>query len=211
MKIFLAAAVLAAFLSPLSAADIEEICAGLGDPVPGQWANYRVDGFGNQQFEARYAIVGKESVGGADHYWYEFEMPMAGDMSIIMKFLVPGFPYSSETLSRAIVKMPGSPAMESPAVAAAMQQQGGDNLSEPLEKACGEVESVESVSVEVHGRTLEALKVTPGGRYDKAIWLSADVPFALVRVADSGGKGLELLAYGDDATSAITEEPRQGF
>lgn len=204
--------VLTVFAVPVAGSDISEICAGLADPAPGQWAKYRSDGFGNQHFEARYAIVGKESVDGTDHYWFEYEMPMpVGDMSIILKLLMPGFPYSSEDVSRAIVKMPGMPAMESPAMAASMQSQGGDNLSEPLKRACGAVESVESVSVTVLGGTFDAIKVTPGGSFGKDIWLSSAVPFGLVKMAEPDGKGLELIAYGSDATSVITEEPQKGF
>jgi hypothetical protein len=211
-KLMAASFMLTACAAPLAANDLRDVCASLADPAPGQWATYRVDGFGNEQFEARYAIVGKESVDGVDHYWFEYEMPMpVGDMSIILKLLVPGFPYTSEDVSRTIVKMPGMPAMDSPAMAASMQRQGGDNLSEPLRRACGATESVESLSVTVRGGTFDAFKVTPGGNFGKDIWLSADVPFGLVKMAEPDGKGLELVAYGSDATSVITEVPVQGF
>ena len=39
--------------------------------------------------------------------------------------------------------------------------------------------------------------------------VSPDVPFGVIKLADADGKGLELLAYGTDAESSITETPQK--
>ena len=55
--------------------------------------------------------------------------------------------------------------------------------------------------------TFRALRV-PARGLGKDIWISADVPFGVIKMAEPDGKGLELIAYGADAESSITETPQ---
>ncbi len=41
------------------------------------------------------------------------------------------------------------------------------------------------------------------------MWLSTEVPFGIVKMLDDGAKGLEIIAFGNDAEAAITEAPRK--
>jgi len=43
----------------------------------------------------------------------------------------------------------------------------------------------------------------------KDIWVSQDVPFGVVKIAERNGKGLELMEYGSNAESAIKEIPQK--
>ena len=82
------------------------------------------------------------------------------------------------------------------------------HLSDPIRRACEAAESATKESISVAGGTFDAFRV-PLKRLGKVIWVTPDVPFGVVKLADADGKGLELLAYGTDAESSITETPQK--
>ena len=201
--------VIAAFVAaPSVASDLGGLCSGPQELTVGQWARYQTDvPLLARKMEARYAIVGREAVDGKDHYWLELTIgTAAGDM--ILQFLIPSYPFEPESLQRAVMKMNAAlPAMEFPAAAAA-NLLANDNLSDPLRQACEASTSAVEESVTVPAGTFDAHRV-PLKRLGKDIWVSPSVPFAVVKMVDSNGKGLELLDHGTGAESSITETPQK--
>jgi hypothetical protein len=185
---------------------MSSVCDGVPLTV-GQWARFEFDGFGSVTMTARYAIVGTEPVDGVEHYWLEFEVPMpTGNTSMIFKLLIPGWPYESESVRGAVMKMSTDlPAMEAPPEMA--MNMGKDNLSDPLVLACAEDEATPD-SVTVPAGTFTATRNSPRS-YGRDVWLSSEVPFGLVKTAEPDGKGLRLLEFGTGAESAITETPQR--
>jgi hypothetical protein len=200
-------------VTPLAAQDLEDVCARAGELAVGQWAAYRVDGFGGVRVDTRYAIVGQEpvegqeSVEGQDQYWLELELP--GGM--MMQMLIPSYPFPPESVRRVVAKIGDGPAMEYPEEMAVSMGRQGQNVSEPLLKACNESETVGWETVTVPAGTFHALrvKVILAGGGERDIWLSKDVPFGIIRNTEPEGKGLVLLDHGTDATSSITETPQK--
>lgn len=193
-------------LVPLVAAEVGTLCDGAHRPTVGQWANYQTDvPLLKTKMESRYAIVASEGTDDQLSYWLEMDiqMPM-GKMTL--QFLVPGYPY--ETVLGVVMKMAeGVPAMVyPPAMAASLK--GNDNLSEPLRMACEASASGVQESITVPAGTFSALRISLRS-LGKDIWISPEVPFGVVKMAEADGKGLELLAYGMDAVSSITEEPQK--
>ena len=83
-----------------------------------------------------------------------------------------------------------------------------DNLSTPTFQACNESETVGVETITVPAGTFETVRVKTrlgGGETD--IWISAAVPFGVVKFADTNGDGLKLMAYGMDAKSSVTGTP----
>ena len=192
----------------MTASDLGGLCDGNRQVTLGEWAKFATDvPFLKDKLEARYAIVGTEAFDGQDHYWLEVEIPTAGG-SMILQFLVPGYPYDPSTVRKTVAKMsPDLPAMEYPqALGASMQP--NDSLSDPIRGACEAADSATKESISVAGGTFDAFRI-PLKRLGKVIWVSPDVPFGVVKLADADGKGLELVAHGTDAESSITETPQK--
>ena len=54
------------------------------------------------------------------------------------------------------------------------------------------------------------LDIWPGAQdLNLDIWLSTEVPFGIVKLADAEDKGIELTAFGSDAKPGITTAPQQ--
>jgi len=85
---------------------------GVFSPVVGSGARYEVASAEGRKAEVEYAIVGKDSVNGADAYWLEFTVNSGDSGTIIMKLLTA---VNQPTASRVIMQMPGRPPMEMPA------------------------------------------------------------------------------------------------
>lgn len=190
-----------------TASGLAELCNGSMAVSEGQWARFAVDApFLAERLDSRYAIVGME---GSD-YWMEFEvaMPM-GNGKTIMKILISDWPYGEGTIKRAIMQLPmgqgaeAMPPMEMPASSIK-----NEDPANPIRMACDEADKAVEESVTVGAGTFSATRV-PLRRLGKDIWLSSDVPFGIVKLADSGDKGLELMAFGTDAEPAITAKPQK--
>ncbi len=200
-----AVGVLAGFVSPATAADVSALCSGSGNLSNGIWAKFATDApFMQEKVEGRYAVVGEE--GGL--YWLEYEvgMPMGGGAAVVMKVLVPNWPYTDDAVKRAMMQLPGMESMAPMEVPPDSVQK--DNLSDPLQMACDEADEGTRESVTVPAGTFSALRV-PVRKLGKDVWLSTEVPFGIVKMVDDGGKGLEIIAFGNDAEAAITEAPRK--
>jgi len=208
--IFIFFLVVASISSTAIATGVDSLCEGSVGLSSGQWAEYASDApLMKKKVKSRTAMVGTE----AGHYWLEVESasPM-GSGGMIVKILIPGWPYNTQEVKRALMQLPriegmdAMPPMEMPPASV----QGG-NLSDPLRMACEEFEEgvVESVqeSVTVAAGTFSAMRI-PVRQLGKDVWVSTDVPFGIVKMVDEDGYGLVLTAYGNDAVPAITESPQ---
>lgn len=192
---------------PAAASNVEALCSGAIALSDGQWAGYAVDAaLMRDKQKYRYAVVGTE----AGNFWLEFEaaMPM-GQGAVVMKILIPGWPYAKDAVTRALMQLPiiegmdAMPPMEMPP--SSLQK---DDPADPIRMACAEAENGVNESVTVPAGTFSALRV-PVRQMSKDVWLSSDVPFGIVKTADEEGYGLELTAFGDDAKPAIMAAPNK--
>jgi hypothetical protein len=190
-----------------AAAGIGELCSGSISLSEGQWARFALDApLIKNRIDSRYAIVGTE---GSD-YWLEYEIatPM-GNGTTIMKVLIPSWPYAEAAVKLVMMQLPtiagmdGMPPMEMPPSSI----QNNDPVN-PIRMACAELENGVNESITVTAGTFSTTRI-PLRRLGKDIWLSSDVPFGIVKLADSDDKGMELMAFGSDAEPGITAEPQQ--
>ncbi len=195
------------FASSTAASGLAELCSGSISLSEGQWASFAVDApFLAERLDSRYAIVASE---GSD-YWMEFEvaMPM-GNGKTVMKVLISDWPYAEGSIKRAMMQLPTAPGMEAMApMEMPPSSIKNEDPANPLRMACNEAEKGVEESVTVGAGTFSATRI-PLRRLGKDIWLSSDVPFGIVKLADSGDKGMELMAFGTDAEPAITAEPQK--
>jgi len=194
---------IACLCTPVHASDIGGLCSGSVALTNGQWAEYATDApFMKERVKSRPAIVGTE----AGHFWMEFEASMpVGSGAMIMKILIPGWPYAKDSVKRAQMQLPSvegmdpMPPMEM--LPSAVQQ---DNLSDPMRLACEEQENGVPESVTVAAGTFSTMRI-PVRQLGKDVWLSSEVPFGIVKMADTDDMGTELIAYGSGAEAGITD------
>ena len=189
-----------------AASGIGALCSGSISLSDGQWARFAVDApLIKNRLDSRYAIVGTE---GSD-YWMEFEIatPM-GNGSTIMKVLIPSWPYAEGAVKRVMMQLPMVEGMEAiPPMEMPPSSMRNNDVAEPIRMACAELENGVEESLTVTAGTFSTTRI-PLRRLGKDIWLSSDVPFGIVKLADSDDKGMELMAFGSDAKPGITAEPQ---
>ena len=122
---------------------------------------------------------------------------MPDGSATITQILIPEYPYEPDGVRRVVMKLGPLEAMEMPVTS--MQ---GDNLSTPAIKACEAMGTAAGEPVTTPAGSFDAMRSAPQG-LGKDVWLAPEVPFGVVRMTDSDGKGLWLVAYGDDAVSSI--------
>jgi hypothetical protein len=225
MKSMMTAGVLCLVMGILVAAAPQAGAFGFGDtpnpwekldlkPVVGNWAEYRMTGQSEEPVTMRASIVGQEG----DYFWFETVITGTDDEKVITKMLISGDPNQEDGFKRMIVKSGDQPAMEMPIQASKGPDMPG--MAEPEMEAMEEPDVTSSDlgvdSVTVPAGTFEAEHWQfKSGDQSSDVWVKAGIgPYGLVK---SSGEGMtmELLAYGEDATTLITEEPqsfpRQGF
>ena len=193
--------------APAAASNVDAQCRGAIALSDGQWAGYAVDApLMRDKQKYRYAVVGTEA--GNFCLEYEAAMPM-GQGAVVMKILIPGWPYAKDAVTRALMQLPiiegmdAMPPMEMPP--ASIQK---DDPADPIRMACAEAENGVNESVTVPAGTFSARRI-PVRQVGKDVWLSFDVPFGIVKMTDEEGYGTELTAYGNDAKPAITATPHK--
>jgi len=195
------------------------------NPVVGQWAEYLMTSKDEEPVTIRISIVGEED--GA--YWYEMQMTGEDEEGFITKMLVSGDPEEQDNLKRLIIKGGDEPAMEMP-VGMGMGGSGGGMMGGPGGGMMGgpggemmggeDAEGDETDSVMPSDLGMETV-VVPAGTFKAHHWRveDEDVRFDMWQAESVGPYGtvksssedfeMVLTAYGDDATSAITEEPEK--
>jgi hypothetical protein len=180
-------------------------------PTVGSYATYKVT-YNDSKAEqtVRLAVVGKEkSAKGEDLYWYEREetSPKTGRV-VIAKMLISGNPQEIGTIHRIIFKDHKERAQELPQAFVQLLNQPTDKQSEAKEPKPNSL-GTEKVKIGENTLTCAHLRYGTKEMPTAEVWTNAEVPlFGLVR-SQAKDVDMELLKYGNDAVSGITEEPEQ--
>jgi hypothetical protein len=180
---------------------------GQFSPVVGSGAEYQMtskDG----EIHWTYAVVGKESVDGADGYWLEMrtETPRGGKM--IMKELVVANQGGVE-IKRMIMQAPWRPPMEMPVGMMAMGRAGGaSSAPSTSNRVQGEKVGIETITVPAGTFHCEHYRSTADGKTTD-VWVSTKVaPYGLVKMT-SPESSLVLEKALEHETSQIQGEPQK--
>jgi len=179
-------------------------------PVVGSGAQYEISSKKDAKMDMAYAIVGKESVDGADGYWMEIRMLSGKGEGMVMKQLMV---MSSETpgIKRMIMQMPGRPPMEMP-----MGMMSGMMKNMPKHSAAeggpshGMGEKVGTEMVTVPAGTFLCDHYRSQSQHGTAdIWISTKVaPYGLVKMT-SEDTTMDLEKVLTNETSQIKGEPQK--
>lgn len=185
---------------------------GAFTPVPGAWSEYEVfEKETGKRGKMRMSIVGKEG----DAFWYEVinETP---DGRNVIKMLVHDDPNDPENIERLILKSGDHPATEMPKDFVAMGRKMALHMFEKRSGVSAEsasqlrVEKVEertvSVSAGTFKATLQRIVDTDGSVLATYDFNPEVLPFGVI-ASNTKQTSMELLAYGKDARSVITETP----
>jgi hypothetical protein len=175
------------------------------EPKVGHYADVRFTNADGESMVIRFAVVGAEEVAGQTHYWIEVVSapPSVGGV-VIVKMLVPYYPFENEDIKGYVVKMPGQPALRVPQEmleAVVAQSSPGPGWTE----RCASAVYVGTEQVTVAAGTFTARRYRATDGESGEVWI-ADVPFGMVKLVQADGV-MELLDFGDDAKPSITEEP----
>lgn len=148
--------------------------SGVWNPVVGAGAAYEVDTKG-EKTNMEIAIVGKESVGGKDAWWYEMSFNSArsgGQMVTKTLMVIDG---ADTQVTRTIMQMPGRPPMEMPA-----QMMHQDRSHQPADiRSDAEDLGSESVTVPAGTFTCEHYR---SKKDSSETWISDKVsPYGMVK------------------------------
>ena len=197
------------------AQDMSALCRRLRNLSVGQWSQYRFSGGGRMDGEVmRMAVVGTESHDNKTYYWLELTNNKGGgtDSSrTIMQMLVPGFLDQMRDIRGVIMKRGTDHAMRLPDQ---FVQMIGANVTRSttseIEKRCHSAHATGYESVTVPAGSFRALHVVDDSSGAQA-WISASVPFGLVKTLQKDGTTQVLIARGAGAKSSITETPTVGM
>lgn len=206
MRIVLATLTLCALPMGVAAQGATEQCSAFPQVQAGQWSGYQVTSPELKGPAAmRFAIFGNEESQAIDHIWYELKMD-ATEGSVVMQFLVPEYPYDVSQVKTIIMKAGDQPAMKMPEqMLGMMRSRLPKDFAGDAARACGDAEVVGWEDVTVPAGAFNALHLRTR---EGDAWVSADVPFGLVKFTGSSGN-LVLTGHGADATSSIKEKPMQ--
>jgi hypothetical protein len=202
----LSAAAVGLLAVPAVAQDLEKVCDAIGGVGHGAWAEFKMEGpQATQVSGVRFALVDR---GNPQELWFELKAATAQGEQVV-QLQVPQFPFKGDDVTQGIVKAMQMPAMRMPEqMLSMMQQQMQSNPMLDVAEQCRSSELVGEENVTTPAGEMKAwhLKVADGND----AWVSADVPFGIVKGAsgESGGDMMLLTGYGNDATSSISEEPQ---
>lgn len=178
----------------------------------GSWSEYAVTEVeGGKKSTMRNAIVGKEG----DSFWYEVTITEGGVRNII-KMSLKGDPNNPENIQRLIMKNGDQPAQEMPREFVVMGRRMATSMFESRSgSSVANQPGLKSVEVgtrevKVSAGTFTAVQtqlVDGTGKVLATYDYSNDVlPLGIVR-SETDKVKIELVAYGKDAASLITEQP----
>lgn len=180
--------------------DLEAACVALGDGPVGSWTEQRVS-TESGIIDYRFALVASR---GAT--WYEIAATNSQGTSIL-QLEVPGFPFQPDQIKSVVTKTGATPAVFIPD--ALLRQYQSTAQSGPfadLETLCRTADVIGSEDVTVAAGSFQTTHLRfPSNGSD--LWVSADVPYGIVKGEIQGLGSLELMSSGEGATSSITEAP----
>ncbi|HXQ28352.1 MAG TPA: hypothetical protein VN848_03705 [Gemmatimonadales bacterium] len=203
---WIAALILVAGAAPVAAAqDLTQLCQTVAQLTVGQWASYVATGGPMDGSTLRFAIVGSEQHNDSTFYWFELRHTSTNDPAHdgVIQALIPGWGVAGSPRGL-IMKMGTQPATRMPAqlMAAGRTANPGSDMA----RHCATSSTIGWESVTVAAGSIRALHVkdTDGNE----AWISSTVPFGLVLIKKPDGSQMALTGRGGDATSSITETPR---
>ena len=148
---------------------------GVWNPTIGAGAEYEMQSEKNEKTNMGFTIVGKESVGGKDAYWFEITVNSSrtgGEMVMKYLYAVEG---GNIQITKAIMQMPGVPPME---LSAAMMH--GNNAPQSTDfRTQAEDAGSESVTTPAGTFACEHYRMKDGSG---EFWISPKVtPWGLVK------------------------------
>ncbi len=149
---------------------------GIFNPVVGAGAEYEMDSGNGTKTTMQIGIVGKESSGGKDGYWFETVAGSPqGQGSTVMKMLI--VPGDTTQIPKMIMQMPGRGPMEMDGMMAGRMTQ--NQQPKDIRDIATDIGS-ESVTVPAGTFTCEHYKAKNG---DGDYWISKDVPpYGMVKI-----------------------------
>lgn len=194
--------------APLLAQDQAELCGELQQRTPtvGLWASYAFTGGKSDGSRMRMALVGSEAQGDSTYFWYEMKIENAKSESMVMQLLVPGLAYQMGRARAVVMKAGNEPAMRMPQqMVSMMASRMMPNLAADMVRECLETQVVGWETVSVPAGSFRALHIRQKDGNEG--WVTLDHQFGLVKAVTRDGT-MELTGRGSDATSSITETPR---
>ena len=198
---------IAVLLSAASAGRAQETCLEqMRFPEVGRWAEYQALYNKKDPYTIRYAVVGGEKRAGKDLMWLELRVTgEKKDGNMVYQMLVPGSVAEIGQVEEIIMKTGEKPAMKMDGMMLDMIR-GQMEKQSFLNDACKDVTLVGAEPLTVPAGKFQTQHFR-SARYNSDTWLTADIPFAMVK---SVGKDHEmtLTSHGDGAKSSITEVPQ---
>jgi hypothetical protein len=180
---------------------------GLFKPVIGSGAQYAIATKKGEKYLWSFAVVGKETVEGAEGYWVEMRLESGGPQRMIMKTLMVTSGEKPE-VKRMIMQTEGQAPMEMPmgGMMGAMMKRGRE--SAPVDTSLGEKVGTEMVTVPAGTYLCDHYrKKEPNGIAD--YWMSSKVtPYGCVK-AVAPLETMELTKVLTSETSQIKGEPKK--
>jgi hypothetical protein len=178
-------------------------------PEVGAYATYKVINNANKAERiTKLSIVGKEKGEEEEElYWYEVQETdsKTGTVTII-KLLIAGNPQEIETIHRMITKKDKDKALEMPPELMKLVSEIAPDTTEAEEP---KIKNLGTEKVRMMDTTMQCthLKYTYKDKSTAEAWTNDQIPlFGVVR-STSPDLNMELIEYGTDAKTAITEEP----
>jgi len=174
-------------------------------PVVGSGAQYEVTTKKNEKMNWAYAVVGKETVEGAEGYWLEMRLEGAKEGGMVMKHLLVVRGGKPE-VKRMIMQTPGQPPMEMPmGIMGGMMQRGQRAASE---QELGERVGTETVTVPAGTFLCEHYR-TKSGKTPADVWISAKIsPYGLVKMTSEDATMVLTIVLTNE-TTRIKGEPQK--
>lgn len=168
--------------------------ASLFKPVVGSGAAYQKTAGGATKDAMEFTVVGKDTAGGKEAYWIEVAIPLQGvNGNVYNKMLVTKDDFQ---IVRAVMQIPGHPAMESPFKQSAKMQQD-------MKGEMSKWTQVGTESITVPAGTFVCQHWKKNGA-NVEMWASDKVsPFGMVKEVDSGSTQV-LVKLITDAKDHIT-------
>jgi len=151
--------------------------AGIFNPVVGSGAQYEMDRADGSKMNFTMAIVGKESSGGKDGFWFETvtDAPQGQGEMVMKALVVPDG--SNSQVTKMIMQLPGRGPMEMDGMMGGRMGQG--TQPKDIRETADDVGS-ESVTVPAGTFTCEHYKAKDGS---SDVWVAKDVPpYGLVKM-----------------------------
>ena len=173
---------------------------GMFNPVVGAGAVYEMVGQNGDKTTMQIAVIGKESVGGKDGYWFETTMTgmQQGEMVIKSLTVLDG---NNTYVARMIMQTPGRPPMEMPEQMLRMHGQ-----SQPADvRSQADDLGTESITTSAGTFVCHHYRIKQG---TGDIWVTDKVsPYGLVK-QQGNGSTMVLLRVISDAKDKITGTPQ---